>query len=508
VRSAAVLVALAAIVVPGVGRGGAARPQATLVELAPGVRAPAALRAAGTRISAQPAIWLLRGARAPRLVPALERAGLVRDVEPDRLVAPLDASESAAGTAVRAGWWLAGLDAAGLQPPGPGKPVTVVDTGLDLTHPEFAGRPNTVALNRQRITSADDFHGTAVSSLVGAQGKRMLGIYPQARLYEWDAASEGGLSLSGIIAGIRAATRIGPGVINLSFGSEADVPMLEDVIMAAFRRGSLVVAATGDSRGIDFSPYPGSYPHVLTVAATDRNGRVSIFSTPSSSIDVAAPGTQIEVAVPRLRDPSGYVVSSGTSYSAALVSGAVAWIWTRRPSLDNTQLIELVRQTARRARGAGFSNDVGYGILDVRRALTAPAPPRDPLEPNDDVSLALDEPVVASGTHRHATIAARVDQNKDPHDVYRVLLPPNARLRASTHPTSGDVAVRLWGPRTQTVAERGPGTRRDLLAACTTGRCVDLATVNRSGRAEVVYVDVAPGVARTADYTLALTVRG
>src|SRR5205823_2516851 len=61
-------------------------------------------------------------------------------------------------------------------------------------------------------------------------------------------------------------------------------------------------------------------------------------------------GVDVKVAVPYSHDPSGYTTASGTSYAAALVSGALAWIWTRRPDLDSTQLITLVRRLGEAAR--------------------------------------------------------------------------------------------------------------------------------------------------------------
>src|SRR5262249_62250182 len=105
-----------------------------------------------------------------------------------------------------------------------------VAPGLASHHPASAGRPNTVALNPQKITSSDDFHGTAISSL-------MTAVYPRVRLYEWDASERDGLTLSSIVAGIDAAARAGPGVINLSLGSAADVPQLHDAILRAIRAG-------------------------------------------------------------------------------------------------------------------------------------------------------------------------------------------------------------------------------------------------------------------------------
>jgi hypothetical protein len=487
-----------------------APPGYVLLELSGRAGRALAERPGAVRIAASPPIWRVGAADARALVPALERLGVLRRVSADLLLRPLQAAGAHAPLAANE-WWLDALHARDLRPPGPGKPVSVVDTGLDLGHPEFAGRANTVALNRQQISSQDDFHGTAISSLVAAQGKRIRGIYPRARLFEWDASTRDGLSLSAIISGIAAATREGPGVINLSFGSDGDVPMLEDVIMAAFREGSIVVAASGDSRGLDLSPYPAEYAHVLTVAATDRHDRVGTFSSPSSFIDIAAPGVDVPVAVPTSRDPSGYTVASGTSYSAALVSGALAWLWTVRPHLDNTQLLTLVRRTAKRLDPRGFSNDTGWGELDLPAALAAPAPPRDPSEPNDDVDLVRPGGAFASGTRlltggarRSAHLAARLDQNKDPADVYRASIPAHGRLRVAVATQSGDAVLRVWGPRTPTILERGTVERRDLLATGKLGGRRSFEVRNPTAAAEVVYVDVSAGVSRTASYTLAL----
>jgi hypothetical protein len=393
------------------------------------------------------------------------------------------------------------LGTAGLMPPGPGKPIFVVDTGLDFHHHVFDGRPNTFALDPQRVTSPDDFHGTAISSL-------MAGIYPRVRLYEWDASERDGLALSSIIAGIDAATRKGPGVINLSLGSAADVPQLHDAILRAIRAGSVVVAAGGDSRGFDFSPYPGEYPHVLTVAATDGRGDAAAFSSPSSSIDVAAPGVDVDVAVPYSHSSSGFMRASGTSYAAALVSGALAWIWTRRPELDNTQLMTLVRRTAKRNEPGGVSNETGYGVVDVRAALSAHAPPRDPFEPNDDIDLVrpgglfgTGSPLLTSAGKRTALVRARVDQDEDPADVYRAEIPAHGRLAVAVAALRGDVVMRVWGPHTPTILERGPAVeRRDLLA-----NRPSVEVRNGGAHAEVVYVDVSAGVSRTASYALRLT---
>src|SRR5262249_58693639 len=108
----------------------------------------------------------------------------------------------------------------------------------------------------------------------------------------------------------------------------------------------------------------------------------------ASAIDVAAPAVDVDAAAPYAHSSSGYMKASGTSYAAALVSGALAWIWTRRPELDNTQLMTLVRRTAKQRDHGGVSNETGYGVIDIRAALSAPTPPPDPFQPNDHIDLA------------------------------------------------------------------------------------------------------------------------
>ena len=357
-------------------------------------------------------------------------------------------------------WWyrLVGADRA--QPPGPGRPVTVVDTGVDLAHPEFHGRPDTVTLNA--ITFNDDdrgSHGTAVGSLVAApvNGVGLVGIYPRAKLQVWDAYD---LSFGAVIAGLAAASKSGPGVINLSLGYPARAfagdlldPVI-DAVNAAVRRGSVVVAAAGNGREYG-SPelFPAGLPHVLTVAATDAASAVTYFSHASSTVDLAAPGERVPVAVPQPVDPGGYRVASGTSFSAPIVAGAAAWVWTARPTLDASQVLEVMRRSGRDLGAPGFDADTGFGMLDVPSALGYPTPVRDPLEPNEDVDLVrrgklFTEPMPAlSGTLR-----ARLTVGEDPNDVYRVHVPAK-RTVVVTVRADANADLELWRPWTKTVHE-------------------------------------------------------
>lgn len=413
----------------------------------------------GERLSPDLELWRVRSPVARKLVPRLAANGLLRSVGPDLRFRPL-AVPFQLEPLFYSQWWyrLVGADRA--EPPGPGRPVTVIDTGVDLAHPEFRGRADTVALNTITFNDEDrGSHGTAVGSLVAApvNGVGLVGIYPQAKLQVWDAYD---LSFGAVIAGLAAASRNGPGVINLSLGYPAGsfggnlLDPIVDAVSAAIRRGSVIVAAAGNGRE-DGSPelLPAGLPHVLSVAATDSAAAVTYFSHASPTVDVAAPGDRVPVAVPQPIDPSGYRVGSGTSFSAPIVAGAAGWVWTARPELDAGQVLEVMRRSARDLGPPGFDADTGFGMLDVPAALAYPAPVPDPLEPNEDVDLIKRNKLFAEPMRAlTGSLRARLTVGEDPNDVYRVRVAAKRTIVVSVR-ADADVGLELWRPWTKTVHE-------------------------------------------------------
>jgi subtilisin family serine protease len=488
-----------------------------VVQVTGGTRAEVALALAGGRpVSRRFGIWRLRTPAAQRILPSLRAAGLVRAAEPDRPVRVFNHITSG-DPLVPTEWWIPMIGADRAEPPGPGKPVTVIDSGIDLTHPEFAGRPGTEALNAQVLSAGDGYpHGTAVGSVVAAPANAagLVGVYPQAVLRTWDADAQGDLTTASVVAGLDAAIKKGPGVITLSLGV-ARSQVLEDLVNAAFGTGSLVVAAVGNDRSRGSRPsVPAILPHVLTVAGTDQAGGVASFSSVSSSIDLAAPATDIPVAVPIGFDATGYTLFDGTSFSAPLVAGSAAWVWTARPTLDNTQLFELMRSSARDIAPAGRDADTGYGLLNLPAALTGNPPAADPQEPNDDIHH-----IRAGGLFRQPTagltrpgrgraeLTARLDETEDPEDVYRVWIPAHRTLRATLR-ANADVQLAAWGPKTKTVFARGAALKRDLVATSVRrGTARELVRVlNDNRRGAWLYLDtfLARNVQR-ATYKLSIT---
>jgi subtilisin family serine protease len=404
-------------------------------------------------------------------------------------------------------WWLAAVGADKVAPPGPGVPVTVIDMGVDLTHPEFAARPNTTALNPQTVgNTPEGAHATEVASVVAApaDGAGMVGIYPQAALRLWDAGS----SSDGLIAGLAAASRAGPSVINISLSTPPS-RAVEDAVDAAIRQGSLVVASVGNARAAG-SPaqFPADIPHVLTVGAVDEQGNLAAFSNSSPYIDLLAPGTNIRVAVPRSFDPTGFAFASGTSFSAPIVAGAAAWVWTQRPELDAGQVAELLRGAARDIGRPGFDEDAGYGILEVPAALAANAPAPDTREPNDDIALAraLHSPLIAPTGARRVTVSGWVESFEDPRDVYQAWVPAGGSL-AVTLSGDPDVNLEVWRPGAFSVKETGQARRIDLASrSAKRGAEPDFAVVvNKAPRGAYFDVAVLPAPYTRRDaYTLTL----
>ena len=455
------------------------------------------LRANGaTVLSRRAGLWLVHGRIAARVSTWLESQGLLRYLQADGAAA--QHSWYVEGEPLAAGeWWVTAVGADEVQaPPGPGVPVSVIDDGLDATHPEFAGRPETRLLNTH-VQGVVHVHGTMVASVAAAplNGQGIAGLYPQARLRSFDV---GLLRCSDVVAGTDAAIDADEtSVLNysLGFADARDCPALFDAVAVAFGTGHLVVAAAGND-GRTRENFPASWPHVLTIAATDKGDQTSGFSTRNLGVDLAAPGESIPAAVPFTVEPSGYMDVDGTSFSAPLVSAAAAWAWTSRGAEigDVTQLFELLRLSSRDIGEDGWDKESGFGVLDLPALLTDSIPDADPSEPNDDIDQVVahglfveaTRPLLARGKTR-GTVTATLDWTEDPVDVYRVWV-PGRRSVSFRLTTDADVDFEVFRPSAKTVhytnhrrALRGPLIGGSYRA----GRSTETFTVSNDSRGGV-----------------------
>jgi len=413
-------------------------------------------------------------------------------------------------------WWLPQIGANRITAPAAGFPLTIVDDGVDTTHAEFAGRRITF-LNHHELIPQEDYHGTMLASVVAAplDGVGVAGLYPHANLRFADTG-EG--DCAAIVAAVHAAVSHSPSVINMSWGfSPPTCLAIYDELLRGLAAGSLPVSATGNMRlHYSLPSVPAIWPHVITAGSTGPAGRVSYFSSEGMGIDLAAPGEAIMAATPRWFDPSGYAEVEGTSFSAAIVSAASAWIATRR-AMNVTQLTELLLLTARNVGTPGWDKDTGFGILNLPAALRRPLPAVDPLEPNDDVNQVKADgvfkdaaaPLTRPGLERVA-LRGRVDRAEDPVDVYRVYVPGQRVLKVRLVPSSNvDLEIFRANAHSCYYKNRRLAMRSTLLGGgYRAGRAMEtysLTNKRSGGRYYYACVFKPPDVLRTATYALALT---
>jgi hypothetical protein len=421
-----------------------------IVAIERNARAVELLRRQGARRLAE-LVWLVPGAQSAAVVEGLDELDALRYAHPNARVLRAARLAAQGDPADPVPWWLPQIGGDRVAAPADGFPLTVVDDGIDTTHPEFAGR-SIRFVNGNNMLPEEDFHGTMVGSVAAApaNGAGIVGLYPRVSLR---SADTGWGTCADVLTAIEATIAAGPSVLNMSWGfSPPRCLALHDLLIRAMAAGSLSVSATGNMR-LHFSPrgVPASWPHVLTAGSTSPRELVSYFSSEGQGIDLAAPGESMMVATPVFFDPTGYVEVEGTSFSAALVSAAAAWVATQRP-MNVTQLAELLRASARDVGPPGWDPDTGFGILNLPAALTRPLPSIDPFEPNDDVNQVKPDGLFktpAVGLTRpgrgSATIRARLHRTEDPVDVYRVFVPARHTVRLRVTPTS-NVDLELFRP--------------------------------------------------------------
>jgi filamentous hemagglutinin family protein len=253
---------------------------------------------------------------------------------------------------------------------GKGVLVAVVDSTIDVNHPDLSG------VIEQRFDAvgaqlAPHAHGTGMAGAI-ASHKRLLGVAPNARLlaiqaFGVNAGSAQGTSLA-IVKGLNWAVEQGAKVINMSFAGPKD-PILEQAIKALREKGVILIAAAGNAGPKSPPLFPGADPNVIAVSATDADDAVYKNANRGKYVAIAAPGVDILVPAP----DGGYQLTTGTSVAAAHVSGVVALLLERNPSLKPDDVRRILTSTATKLKGAR-PEEVGAGLVDPYDALLKLAP--------------------------------------------------------------------------------------------------------------------------------------
>ena len=271
--------------------------------------------------------------------------------------------------------------------------IAVIDSGVDVKHPELA---NSVADSFDALGSSEGphVHGTGIAGAIVAHAK-LMGSAPEARLLAiraFGAGSKGAESTSYVILrGLDYATVHGAQIINMSFAGPKD-PLIERGIAAMAARGILMVAAAGNAGAKSPPLYPAANPNVIAVSGTDAQDKLFAASNRGNHIAISAPGADIFLPAPDEK----YQITSGTSFSAAYVSGVAALLLERNPALKPGDVRAILTKTARDLGAPGRDDQFGAGEADAFAAVTAAtAAPAVPLasvsgKPGGEKTPALD----------------------------------------------------------------------------------------------------------------------
>lgn len=260
---------------------------------------------------------------------------------------------------------------------GAGVKIGIIDSGIDTSHPEFAGR---IAGGYNFVNNTDNFfdsfgHGTQVAGIIGAadDGLGVVGVAPGASLYAYkvyDSSTNVG-TFDLVRDALARAISDGVQVVNVSLGSIADPGLvLADAFIQAMQAGITIVASAGnDGLAADLDGnirFPAAYDSVIAVGATDMLDVRSDFSSTGPELELVAPGEGIRSTDTFSLGQRVYLDGlTGTSFAAPHVAGAAALLIQAGYADIRGRLIT----TAFDLGDPGFDQLYGYGLVDAHAAV-------------------------------------------------------------------------------------------------------------------------------------------
>src|SRR5690554_803315 len=253
--------------------------------------------------------------------------------------------------------------------------VAITDDAMQMNHPDLqnvfvAGRDMHGNDNDPSPCGTNDgFHGTHVSGTAGAQTNNGVGLASIGAGISLMPVKIGNCSNQGLpygYEGVVWAANNGADIINMSWGSSSGGNYGQNVINNAWNQGVILVAAAGND-GNNSPLYPAAYNNVISVANTRNNDTKAPSSQYGSTIDIAAPGTNILSTVPT----SSYDYASGTSMASPLVSGLLGLMKSFAPSASRQDLIDCLLNTADPMPSDQYYNNgqLGSGRINAYQAM-------------------------------------------------------------------------------------------------------------------------------------------
>lgn len=261
--------------------------------------------------------------------------------------------------------------------------VAILDTGIDLSHPDLKanikGGINTI--NPWKSYNDDNGHGTHVAGIIAAIDNEIgvIGVGPEIGLYAVKVLNAAGSGyLSDVIEGLdwvvnQKKIQGGDWVVNMSLGTASDVQSFHDAVVRVNKAGITQVAAAGNTGGSVL--YPAAYSEVIAVSATDNTDTIASWSSRGEQIDLAAPGVNIYSTY----KGSTYKTLSGTSMAAPHVAGTAALVLTQKPGncdqnsngeWDPNEVQKRIEDNAKDLGAFGKDELYGAGLVNAYSAVT------------------------------------------------------------------------------------------------------------------------------------------
>lgn len=250
--------------------------------------------------------------------------------------------------------------------------IAVIDSGIDVTHPELAGNISGT-FDPLNSSEGPHPHGTGIAGILASHAK-LMGTAPSAHLLAiraFGAQKNGAESTSfTVLRSLDYAVAKNAQIINMSFAGPFDAAIERGLAVAA-GKGIVLVAAAGNAGPKSPPLYPAADRNVIAVTATDQSGKLFAQSNRGGYVAIAAPGVDILSTAP----DGKYQMSSGTSMAAAYVSGVAALMIARNPAVSAADIRGALTSTARDLGPKGSDDQFGAGEADAFSAVSAVAPP-------------------------------------------------------------------------------------------------------------------------------------
>ncbi len=245
--------------------------------------------------------------------------------------------------------------------------VAVIDSEIDPQHPDLRGAVKE-RYDATKTRPNPHTHGTGMAGAIVSKAK-LLGVAPGAKIIAVKAFGENNASAEAtsfqILQGLDYAMRRGVRIINMSFAGPYDV-MIERKLRDAYESGIVLVAAAGNAGPKSPPLYPAADPNVIAVTATDAVDKPFDMANRGNHIAIAAPGVDILVPAPR----GDYQLTTGTSVAAAHVSGVVALLLEKRPTLTPDDVRAILTGSAKPILANDKAKQTGAGLVNPVQALT------------------------------------------------------------------------------------------------------------------------------------------